>query len=34
MRTIRIELPDSVAQLQWGSDDAFAADPGMAAAIQ
>jgi predicted HTH domain antitoxin len=34
VRTIRIEIPDSLTPLEWGSDEAFASELRLAAAIQ
>ena len=34
MKTITIEIPDSLTPLEWGSDEAFACELRVAAAIQ
>jgi predicted HTH domain antitoxin len=34
MKTITIEIPDSLTPLAWGSDEAFASELRVAAAIQ
>jgi predicted HTH domain antitoxin len=34
VRTISIEIPDSLTPLEWGSDEAFASELRLAAAIQ